>query len=501
MRTSDGLANRINATAGVAVFSVFALVAIVVYWPILNNTLIGDDYFYTVKVGELSFSGLGHLFDIHPSFVRPLPTLVFWLQFKLFGVAALPSHLINVIIHAANAFLLFCLLVRLGISRNASLLCGFLFLITPVAVEPVTWSSGRFDLMSTFFVLLASVLYLASVKNRSTAAFAGAIAAAFSAMFSKESAMALVLVFPAIELIYGILGEAGNSGDTGARRGRWRRSGIRLVIFYSMFAGYIALRYAILGRLGGYRDVPFIAVPDLLASTRTIWTFLSPVSSQLASRQLLLILAGIFLMLLTMSQVLVLIRWKQASAAARKAWLFLVVMTAATIVPVNTQLFSFGIGSNLRDSRELYIVSMLAIAIMVIGLFEFGWRKKEWRVMATISVLLLVPLWSWGVVKNNSLWEESAAVSSAILEGTQELLPEPPPDSRLYYLNVPEWDGAYVFVTALKYAVASQYGRKDLQVVQIRREDVDFDINDTADGYLLVYDREQTRIVLIHGPL
>ena len=360
------------------------MIAIVVYWPILNNTLIGDDYFYTVKVGELSFSGLGHLFDIHPSFIRPLPTLIFWLQFKLFGVEAVPSHLINVIIHAANAFLLFYLLIKLGISRYASLLCGFLFLITPIAVEPVTWSSGRFDLMSTFFILLASVLYLASVQNKSTAAFAGALIAAFSAMFSKESAMILVLVFPTIELIYGVLGEDRQSGNTRAKRSRLRESGIRLAIFYSTFAGYVALRYAILGRFGGYKDVPFISVPDLLTSAKTIWTFLSPVSTQLASRSLLLVLAGIFLILLSISQVLVLFRWKQAPRAARKAWLFLVIMVATTIIPVNTQLFGYGIGHNLRDSRELYIVSMLVIAIMVIGLFEFGWRKQEWRVIATI---------------------------------------------------------------------------------------------------------------------
>ena len=97
----------------IAIFLAYLVIATLAYWSILNNTLIGDDYFYTVKAGELSFSGLWHLFDMHPSFIRPLPSFVFWLQYKLFGVEGTYSHMINVVFHAGNAYLLFLSLIHI----------------------------------------------------------------------------------------------------------------------------------------------------------------------------------------------------------------------------------------------------------------------------------------------------------------------------------------------------------------------------------------------------
>ncbi|MFA5802736.1 MAG: hypothetical protein WC911_09725 [Thermoleophilia bacterium] len=482
-----------------AVFLSFLLIATLAYWSILNNTLIGDDYFYTVKAGELPLSGVWHLFSNHPSFVRPLPSLTLWLQYKLFAVEGTYSHLINIAFHAGNAYLLFWLLKKLRISAHASLVGSFMFLITPVAVEPVTWASGRFDLMSTFFILLATGLYLISVRNKSIAVYAGAIAAAFAAMLSKESAMILVILFPAIELLYNILREENGSKKI-PRKKRLAESTIRLLVFYGLFAGYIAMRFAILGRLGGYKDVPFVAVPDLLTSAKTFWTFLSPVNSQFASRALLLGIGGFFLLLLIVSQGLVLFRWKSATSSIHKAWIFLVIFLFSTMVPVNIQLFRYGIGHDLKDSRELYIITMLALSLMMVGLLEFGWKKREWSIYASVAILLLAIPWLWGLSKNNIPWERSAVISNAIIEDTLVMLPDPPLESRIYYYGVPEWDGAYIFINALRHAVAERYGRKDLQIKQITSDEKDFDLNKTEDGYLFVYDPAQQKLILIHGP-
>ena len=483
----------------IAVFLSFLLIATLAYWSILNNTLIGDDYYYTVKAGELPFSGIWHLFDNHPSFVRPLPSLTLWLQYKLFAVEGTYSHLINVAFHAGNAYLLFWLLKKLKVSAHAALISSFMFLIMPVASEPVTWSSGRFDLMSTFFILLATGMYLISVRKKSNALYAGALFAAFAAMLCKESAMILVILFPVIELLYGILSEE-TGPDKRSLKKSITESVIRLLVFYGIFAGYIAMRFAILGRLGGYKDVPFVSRPHLSTAAKTFWTFLSPVNSQFASNAFLFGIGGFFLFLLIVSQVLVLFRWKSATGAIHKAWIFLVIFLFSTIVPVNTQLFRFGIGHNLKDSRELYIITMLAISLMMIGLLEFGWKKDKWRIYATVAVLLLVLPWLWGLTKNNIPWERSAVISNAILEDTRDLLPNPPPNARIYFYGVPEWDGAYIYTNALRHAVAERYGRKDLQIKQIWLDEKDFDLNETKDGYLFIYDPAQEKLILVHGP-
>lgn len=482
-----------------AVFFSYLLIAFLAYWSIMNNTLIGDDYFYTVKAGEISFSGLWHLFDMHPSFIRPLPSLTFWLQYKLFGVAGTYSHLINVAFHAGNAYLLFWLIKKLRVSAYVALISSFMFLIMPIAAEPVTWSSGRFDLISTFFILLATGLCLISVRQKSNALYAGALFAAFAAMLCKESAMILVIQFPVIELLYCILAEE-TEPDRPSLRKRITESAVRLLVLYVIFAGYIAMRFAILGRLGGYKDVPFVSKPELLSAVKTFWTFLSPVNSQFASNTFLFAIGGLFLFLLMISQILVLFRWKSTTGAIHRAWIFLVIFLFSTIVPVNTQLFRFGIGHDLKDSRELYIITMLAISLIMIGLLEFGWKNEKWRIYATVAVLLLVIPWLWGLSKNNIPWERSAVISNSILVDTHDLLPDPPPDARLYFYGVPEWDGTYIFITSLKHAVAENYGRKDLQIKQIWLDTKDYDFNETKDGYLFVYDQAQQRLILVHGP-
>lgn len=501
---SSSTIHRINpfletCKGNTAIFISFLFIATLAYWSILHNALIGDDYYYTVKAGELSFSGLWHLFDMHPSFIRPLPSLVFWLQYKLFGVEGTYSHLINLAFHAGNAYLLFWLLKKLRVSAFVALISSLMFLITPIAVEPVTWSSGRFDLMSSFFILLATGLYLISVREKSNALYAGALFSAFAAMLCKESAMILVILFPAIELLYGILSEKSEQTNHSLQK-RIFESAIRLLIFYGIFAGYIGMRFAILGRLGGYKDVPFVSRPQLLTVAKTFWTFLSPINSEFASKALLFGIGGFFLFLLIVSQALVLIRWKYTAGAIHKAWILLVIFLFSTIVPVNTQLFSFGIGHNLRESRQLYIITMLTISLIMIGLLEFGWKKSKWRIYASVAVLILVIPWLWGLSKNNIPWERSAVISNAILNDTHHLLPDPAPGARIYFYGVPEWDGAYIFITSLKDAVAEKYGRKDLMIKQILNKEKDFDLNTTKDGYLFVYDQDQQKLILVHEP-
>lgn len=483
----------------IAVFFSYIAIATLAYWSILNNTLIGDDYFYTVKAGRLSFSGLWHLFDMHPSFIRPLPSLIFWLQYKSFGIDGTYSHLINVAFHAGNAYLLFWFLKKLRVSALAALVGSFMFLIMPIAVEPVTWSSGRFDLMATFFILLAVGLYLTAIQKKSYTFYAGAVFAAFAAMLCKESAMILVIIFPVMELLYGHLAEIARP-KKGFLKNNLTDSIIRLLVFYGIFAGYIAMRFAVLGRLGGYKDVPFVAKPQMLSVVKTFWSFLSPVNSQFVPRSFLFGIGGFLLLLLIFSVVLVIFRWKSAAEATHKAWILLTISLFSALVPVNVQLFSYGIGHNLRDSRELYIISMLAIALIILGLFEFGWKTDKWKVYTTVAVLLLALPWFWGLTKNNVPWEKSALISNTILKDTHDQLPDPPPDAKIYFYGVPEWDGAYIFITSLKHAVEEKYDRTDLRITQIWLKEKNKDLNETRDGYLFVYDPEEEKLILVHEP-
>lgn len=76
----------------------------------------------------------------------------------LFGITPVASHLINVLLHAANGILVFHFFRRLSGNRWASWFAAVLFILHPLQVEAVAWCMGRKDLLAAFFALLALLL-------------------------------------------------------------------------------------------------------------------------------------------------------------------------------------------------------------------------------------------------------------------------------------------------------------------------------------------------------
>lgn len=70
-------------------------------------------------------------------------------------------HLVNVLLHAANAVLLFLLLQALTGVTWPSALVAALFAIHPLRAESVAWVTGRKDLLSGLFFMLTLFAYQA----------------------------------------------------------------------------------------------------------------------------------------------------------------------------------------------------------------------------------------------------------------------------------------------------------------------------------------------------
>lgn len=85
----------------------------------------------------------------------PVTRLSHLLDVTLFGPGPAGPHVVNVLLHGANAALLF-LLLRAGTGAvGASAFAAALFALHPLRVEPVAWVTSRKDLLSTLFWLLA----------------------------------------------------------------------------------------------------------------------------------------------------------------------------------------------------------------------------------------------------------------------------------------------------------------------------------------------------------
>jgi len=129
------------------------------------------------------------------SYYRPVVTASFALNGRLLGWGPGGFHLVNVLLHAANAVLLLALARRLGCLDRAALCAAALFAVHPVAAWPVASIVARVDLLPTLFILLAWCVLCRPAGGRVGLPGAARVGTFFLlALLSKESAAAFLAV-------------------------------------------------------------------------------------------------------------------------------------------------------------------------------------------------------------------------------------------------------------------------------------------------------------------
>lgn len=137
------------------------LVTVAAYLPVGQAGYIWDDDHY-VEHNELlrSTDGLYRIWfqpTASPQYY-PLVFTTFWIEYRLWGLAPAGYHAVNVLLHAANALLLWRLLHRLGVP--GAWLAAAVFALHPVHVESVAWVTERKNTLSAFLYLAALAAYL-----------------------------------------------------------------------------------------------------------------------------------------------------------------------------------------------------------------------------------------------------------------------------------------------------------------------------------------------------
>jgi len=160
--------NSSNIDRGVAV-SAFCLIAVTIlaYLPaILHGGFVFDD-FHDVTQNNLlrSVHGLVLIWTRvrtapgkNPFQYYPLTYSVFWIEYHLWGLRPLGYHLVNVLLQAANAILVWRILRRLSVP--GALLAAAIFALHPVHVESVAWVAELKNILAVFFYLASISCYL-----------------------------------------------------------------------------------------------------------------------------------------------------------------------------------------------------------------------------------------------------------------------------------------------------------------------------------------------------
>jgi len=150
------------------IFGVVLVLAVVVaYQQVWHAGYIWDDDSYVTKNATLrDLHGLWRIwFELAatPQYY-PLVHSSFWIEHQLWGLNPLGYHLVNLVLHALGAILLWRVLVRLRIP--GAWLAAAIFAVHPVEVESVAWITERKNVLSAVFYFAAALTYLRFEEER-----------------------------------------------------------------------------------------------------------------------------------------------------------------------------------------------------------------------------------------------------------------------------------------------------------------------------------------------
>src|SRR5262249_46564957 len=134
-------------SAGLAVL-VLGLYAQSARFEFISLDDLHDLVFNQIVRNGLSWEGARWaLWTVNPNW-HPVTGSPHMLDFPLFGADGGPPHLVNAVLHALNAVLLFLALRALSGALWPSALAATLFAVHPMRVESVAWVTERKDTLS-----------------------------------------------------------------------------------------------------------------------------------------------------------------------------------------------------------------------------------------------------------------------------------------------------------------------------------------------------------------
>jgi len=176
---------------------ILVVAVIITYLPVWHAGYIWDDDAHiTANPCIVGPFGLKEIWTTSAAQICPLTLTVFWLEHALWGLAPLPYHIVNVLMHAACAILLWRVLRSLQIP--GAWLGAALWALHPLQVESVAWITEMKNTQSGLFYLLTILFFVRGLKadGQRTSGWNYALTLLFAAlaMASKSSTVILPVV-------------------------------------------------------------------------------------------------------------------------------------------------------------------------------------------------------------------------------------------------------------------------------------------------------------------
>jgi tetratricopeptide (TPR) repeat protein len=375
-----------------------------------------------VHLKDLSWEGFNTVLTTRIGGRRPVAYLTFALNYYFSELNVLPYHVVNFIIHCANAYLVFLLIFSLGRRwqpeirktdlRLFSFFAAALWSTSPLQTQAVTYVVQRMTSLAATFFLVSTISYIRWRSELPTARrwfwLVACVCCSVLAFCTKENAFILPAVFVVYEL-YSV--REWHQLRSKAPAIGW------LCLSIAGLGAFVARYYQILDKIQiDYAGRDFTMQERVLTQFRVVVFHLRqlifPLPSQLAvhhefdkSQSLFVPVTTILSLLFILGTLTVAIRLKQRQPLLSFfiVWYFLTLVIESTVLPLE-----------LIFEHRVYLPSIGFFVALLWPLLYWPGAEFSRRHMAltTSAVSLAICLSVWMTFVRNEVWKDDITLWS-----------------------------------------------------------------------------------------
>ena len=391
-----------------AIIAVLLFTALLYIRALFNNLASWDDNEYILFNQMLRNFTLDGIWEIFSTFhvsgnYHPFTLMTYMVEFQFVGIKPFLYHLVNVLFHLLNTWLVYKLVEKLSRKELTAVLVALLFAVHPMHVESVAWISERKDLLYTLFYLLSLIVYMDYLeRGYKLKLYLVALTLFICSLMSKSAAVTLPVLLIAVDLYMG-------------RKITLKSLGEKVPFFlFSIFFGILAMisqdkvvnslpqtydlveRFFFLTYSVAFYIVKLVAPFNLSAMHYYPNTLAEPMAWEYYASLPLLILIGLFLLKKT---------------KFRKELLFGLAFFLITI-SIMIQIIPFGFAHIAERYTYVSYIGLFYIAAQAVSFT----RKKQKRKLALWIVLLFAAIFSALTFQRIGVWKDGVVLFTDVIE-------------------------------------------------------------------------------------
>ncbi len=398
--------------------------------------------------------------------LRPVPMLFLWLDRVIWPGSEWGPHLMNILFHVCNAWLIWELMsfIRSGKGESQRDISGGLpacvaclvYGLHPLTVGSVNWVAARFDVMCVTFGLSGMLLWLkwdAASKNRRFLLWSMLFLTA--SILSKEQGIVYLMACFAVSLLRSVSAPA-----------VWKQNRKGLILLGVLVTVYMMYRLVLFNGLGGY-----LGTQQGLSITPPLYFLLAvffPYANLFPGRTF----SWMFGLTALLIFALCLYQWKTPRTGHRIQYIYtfaavvLVVLGLSTTAPHHVMSLKQIIG---HGESRFALIAITGFSLLVgIAVNSVIHSKLSYKI-----VLILLMLWgvtaAWRTNVQIQAWKDAGIIADSIIKDTLRFAPDPPKNSHLIFIDIPRNNDqfAYIFGIGLKEALLIKYkNREDITIIR-----------------------------------